>query len=137
MYTYFIGLSPYSVIVSVLPFLFILCVTAIKEAYEDYLRHVEDKKQNSSLFLHLVKRVLPKIDHLPRMSMVDTEEPIDIKFADVSLDYKEYKSGAIMVGEILLIKENQQFPCDLLLIGSSETGGRAFIDTANLDGETK
>lgn len=92
---------------TIIPFIFILSVTAIKEAYEDYLRHIEDSKTNSTTFLHLNGK-----------------------------EYAMYTSGDIKVGEILKIKENQPFPCDLILIGSSEENGLAFIDTANLDGET-
>ncbi len=40
------GLSPFSPITSVLPLLFVIGVTAIKQAFEDYKRHVADNEIN-------------------------------------------------------------------------------------------
>ncbi len=34
------------------------------------------------------------------------------------------------------ISNNEYFPCDLLLLGSSDSKGVAYIETKNLDGET-
>lgn len=101
-------MAPYTVVVSIVPFVFILSVTAIKEAVEDYIRHREDSRTNSAEYEHLEGSVFDK-----------------------------YTSGDIHVGDILIIRENQPFPADLLLVSSSESNGLAFIDTANLDGETK
>jgi magnesium-transporting ATPase (P-type) len=37
-------------------------------------------------------------------------------------------------GDIVKIRENDQFPADLILISSSHPNGRCFVSTANLDG---
>lgn len=42
----------------------------------------------------------------------------------------------IHVGDIVMIKENEEFPCDLVLLRSSSTTGSCFIQTTNLDGES-
>ena len=36
----------------------------------------------------------------------------------------------------MLVKADQQFPADLIVIGTAEQDGSCTIDTANLDGET-
>ena len=40
------------------------------------------------------------------------------------------------MGCLVKVKENQNFPCDLILIKSSLPKGIAYVETKNLDGET-
>ena len=49
------GVSPFNIWSTLLPLIFILLVTAIKEAWEDYLRHKADKITNNVMY----KRILP------------------------------------------------------------------------------
>ena len=41
------GVSPFNIWSTILPLVFILCVSAVKEGYEDYCRHQTDKITNS------------------------------------------------------------------------------------------
>ena len=36
----------------------------------------------------------------------------------------------------LKVKKDEYFPCDMVMIGSSNTKGKCFIETKKLDGET-
>ena len=40
------------------------------------------------------------------------------------------------VGDIICVEEGDEFPCDMLILSSSNPKGKASIMTANLDGET-
>lgn len=40
-----------------------------------------------------------------------------------------------MVGDICYVAEEDRFPADMILLSSSIPDGRAFIETASLDGE--
>jgi phospholipid-translocating ATPase len=40
------------------------------------------------------------------------------------------------VGDIVLLRENDQVPADIVLLNSSDPDGNAFVETKNLDGET-
>ena len=42
----------------------------------------------------------------------------------------------MQVGDILLVEDRDEFPCDILLLSSSNPNGKVTIMTANLDGET-
>jgi P-type E1-E2 ATPase len=42
----------------------------------------------------------------------------------------------LMVGDVVFVKKDQFFPADLLLLGSSDEKGFAFVETRNLDGES-
>ena len=50
-------------------------------------------------------------------------------------NFNETNSETLEVGEVVLIKENQSFPADIILLDSNLTDGIAFIETATLDGE--
>lgn len=101
------GVSPMGQYTTIVPLIFILVVTGLKELYEDIIRHRDDKKINS------------------RKTEVWKDK-----------QWKEVKWNEIQVGEIVRVKNNMEFPADLLLICSSEIStGLAYVETVNLDGE--
>ena len=103
------GVAPISPITTILPLVAILSVSAIRSAVEDHARHVEDDKINNQ-----------------ELERVDPEDG----------DLQKVKSQELRVGDLIVIKEGEEFPADLVLLSSSKEIGTAFIDTANLDGET-
>ena len=54
----------------------------------------------------------------------------------VLLFIQQVKSQDIHVGDIVRVKRDESFPCDLVLISTSNSEGKCYITTANLDGET-
>lgn len=100
-------LSPKAWWVSVLPLVFVLAVSALKEAVEDWGRHRQDQKINSSLVLAWRAG------------------------AFVPVEWRE-----VVVGDVLKIVENGAFPADMALLQSSLAQGVCNIETSNLDGET-
>ena len=42
----------------------------------------------------------------------------------------------VQVGDILCVVDDDELPCDLLLLSTSNSNGKASVLTANLDGET-
>lgn len=99
--------SPVSPATSITPLVFVVVVTAIKQGYEDWLRHKADNEVNNRE-AYVVR---------------------DGKVAQV-------KSMDITVGDIVKVKLNHSFPCDLVLLSSHDTEGKCYVTTANLDGET-
>jgi phospholipid-transporting ATPase len=92
---------------SVLPLAFVLIVTAIKDGYEDWRRHRADRTENN------------------RMADV---------WQDRSFQSKTWKQ--IRVGEVVKICANHTLPCDMVLLGTSDPSGVAYVQTTNLDGES-
>ncbi|KAM7263698.1 hypothetical protein ACFE04_001381 [Oxalis oulophora] len=93
--------------VSLFPLIFVLCVTAIKDGYEDWRRHRSDKKENNREALVLQSgQFQPKI-------------------------WKH-----IQAGEVVKIHAEETIPCDMVLLGTSDPSGLAYIQTMNLDGES-
>lgn len=92
---------------SILPLGFVLLVTAVKDAYEDYRRHRSDKIENNRLASVL---------------------------ANDQFQLKKWKD--IVVGEIIKIHANETLPCDMVLLSTSDPTGVAYVQTINLDGES-
>ncbi|GFY82488.1 aminophospholipid ATPase 1 [Actinidia rufa] len=93
--------------VSLFPLLFVLCVTAIKDGYEDWRRHRSDRNENNREALVLQSG----------------------KF-----QFKKWKK--IRAGEVVKICADDTIPCDMVLLGTSDPSGIAYIQTMNLDGES-
>jgi phospholipid-transporting ATPase len=47
----------------------------------------------------------------------------------------DVKWGCLGLGNIIVVRENEQFPADVVIIEASD-GNLAFVETKNLDGET-
>eukprot|EP01047_Picozoa_sp_COSAG01_P077496 COSAG01_NODE_13977_length_1512_cov_0.785563_1_plen_395_part_10 len=50
--------------------------------------------------------------------------------------FEEVRSQDICVGDILRVSQNEEIPCDMVLLQTSDPKGSAYVMTANLDGET-
>ncbi|XP_065127969.2 phospholipid-transporting ATPase 11C isoform X4 [Paramisgurnus dabryanus] len=99
--------TPTSPVTSGLPLFFVITVTAIKQGYEDWLRHKADYEVNKYTVIVLEDGQWVKKD-----------------------------SERIKVGDVLEVVEDETFPCDLILLQSTRDDGTCFVTTASLDGES-
>ncbi|XP_071440397.1 phospholipid-transporting ATPase IF-like [Hetaerina americana] len=100
--------SPVSATTSILPLVFVILITAVKQGYEDWLRHKFDAKVNSAPAV--------KIDSNGKRQFVEC--------------------SSLTVGDIIRVENEEDLPCDMILLVSSRKDGKAYVTTANLDGET-
>uniref|UniRef100_H2UJQ6 Phospholipid-transporting ATPase n=1 Tax=Takifugu rubripes TaxID=31033 RepID=H2UJQ6_TAKRU len=99
--------TPTSPVTSGLPLFFVITVTAIKQGYEDWLRHKADCSINES-----------PVDVVQQGKVVRTQ------------------SHKLRVGDIVVVREDETFPCDLILLSSSRHDGTCYVTTTSLDGES-
>ena len=99
-------ISPLSPITAILPLIFVLAVSLIREAVEDCKRGSLDRQQNNE----------PTIAYRNKT-------------------WTETISGDLDIGELVVVGQDQAFPADLILIDSNLNDGLCFIETATLDGE--
>lgn len=101
--------SPTGRYVTIVPFMTILTLSAIKELIEDVKRHQADDKVNMGKTLVFDR-------HLRRF---------------VEKHWKD-----VVVGDIIRTENGMFFASDMILLASSEPQGMCYIETSNLDGET-
>uniref|UniRef100_A0A7N6FIC8 Phospholipid-transporting ATPase n=1 Tax=Anabas testudineus TaxID=64144 RepID=A0A7N6FIC8_ANATE len=99
--------TPTSPVTSGLPLFFVITVTAIKQGYEDWLRHKADCSIN--------------------------ECPVDVVQQGKVVRTQSHK---LRVGDIVMVREDETFPCDLILLSSSRHDGTCYVTTTSLDGES-
>ncbi|XP_041354452.1 phospholipid-transporting ATPase IF-like isoform X2 [Gigantopelta aegis] len=99
--------TPVTPATSILPLCFVIFTSAVKQGYEDWLRHRMDREVNYSPAMVIRDGAMHRIH-----------------------------SMEIKVGDIVKVFKNEDFPCDLVMLSSSENNGTCTITTANLDGET-
>ncbi len=104
--------SPYSGIGATMALTFVLVVAGVKAIWEDVKRHREDEILNKSI-THRVK----------------FDEDGELRIEDVSWT-------DIKVGDAVMVKDDENFPADLLCLYSDLPDNVCFIKTTNLDGET-
>ena len=90
------------------PLAFIVFISSLRAAKEDYDKHASDAKRNGYLF--------------------DSLRPEG---------WVQCRSGDVRVGDLVRIAEGDMVPADCLLVTSSHAKGHCFIDKANLNGETR
>ena len=101
------NISPTGRWITIGPLGVILTITAIKEIFEDFRRHREDRKINDS-----------------KSQVLKGGKWVEVLWKDIS------------VGDILRVESEKAFPADLILLASSDSEAQCYIETANLDGET-
>ena len=93
--------------ITFLPLSIITVIASIKEILEDYKRHKSDRAENN------------------RKVMICHEGEF------IEAAWKDLK-----VGNIIMLKQDEMVPADILLVKASLKGGLCYIETKDLDGET-
>ncbi|CAH8348235.1 unnamed protein product [Eruca vesicaria subsp. sativa] len=104
----FTPLAPYTASSAIVPLLFVIGATMVKEAVEDWRRKKQDIEVNN--------------------------RRVKVHKGDGNFDSKEWKT--LSVGDIVKIEKNEFFPADLVLLSSSYEDAICYVETMNLDGET-
>ena len=99
-------LSPLSSSTALVPLLFVLAISLIREGIEDYRRHKFDDQLNSEQAFKYKKK-----------------------------SWVSVQSGQLRIGDIIIVEENNTLPADIIILDSNLNEGISFIDTATLDGE--
>ncbi|XP_017884202.1 probable phospholipid-transporting ATPase VD isoform X1 [Ceratina calcarata] len=95
--------------VAMIPVMFVLGVTALKDYFEDRRRLASDRRVNN----FTCRVYVGEVDRYAKVAWKD-----------------------VKVGDLVHLSNNELVPADVLLLRSSDPQGVAYIDTCNLDGET-
>ena len=89
------------------PLTLVIGVSLCKEAIEDYKRHVQDREQNTSAAERFNGTTFEKCDW-----------------------------RGLEVGNVVRVVRDEFFPCDIVMLDSSNDEHTCYVETKNLDGET-
>eukprot|EP01087_Luapelamoeba_hula_P011161 TRINITY_DN3003_c0_g1_i1.p1 TRINITY_DN3003_c0_g1~~TRINITY_DN3003_c0_g1_i1.p1 ORF type:complete len:1289 (-),score=252.87 TRINITY_DN3003_c0_g1_i1:164-4030(-) len=103
-------ISPITPWTSIMGLLFIIVVAAVREGWEDFLRHKADRKVNQRRY-HLVE-------------------------AGSVGERVVTRSRWLAVGNLVYVKCDQQIPADMVVLTTSDPDHLCYIETSQLDGET-
>ncbi|KAI1377631.1 phospholipid-translocating P-type ATPase [Hypoxylon crocopeplum] len=137
------GLSTTGSYTTILPLLFFVLLTIVKEGYDDYKRHRLDNFENANAATVLRRKSL---DLDP---VVSTRKWLTDRFrkaetgitswddeSDGEYGWKQVKWQDVKVGDILKLARDEAVSADLVLLHATGENGLAYIDTMDLDGET-
>lgn len=111
------------------PLTFVITVTMLREAYDDFKRYLRDKELNSQLYKILTYdgiKMVPS-SHLKVSDVIIIEKVNKIQF---------YSIYIYIYFNVIIFSKNQRVPADIVLLKTSERSGTCFIRTDQLDGET-
>lgn len=103
------GVTAFAKEVQIMPLVFVLGVTAVKDIFEDRRRYRSDKRVNNSSC-----RVYNRTES---------------RF--IKINWKDVK-----VGDIVHLSVNESVPADILILRTSDEQGLCYVETSNLDGES-
>ncbi|KAL7627863.1 drs2 neo1 protein [Parahypoxylon ruwenzoriense] len=139
------GLSTTGSYTTILPLLFFVLLTVVKEGYDDYKRHRLDNLENANTTRILKRKSLGQDVVLPTQKwfagLFDTTNA-DFETLDEDDDahgeygWKQVRWQNVKVGDIVKLVRDEAVPADLVLLHATGENGLAYIDTMDLDGET-
>lgn len=101
-------LSPLNPVTAIGPFVLVLMISIIRDGAEDFTRHQQDEKENTEKVLRFDSQINHFVD-------------------DVAKNLE--------VGHVIKIDEFNIIPADCIILSCNNLSTKAFVETANLDGE--
>ncbi|KAJ1813137.1 hypothetical protein LPJ56_005266, partial [Coemansia sp. RSA 2599] len=152
-------------LLTVIPILLVLGITAIKDAFEDWRRHISDDhfnetptrlvrnlrnhnllwqdKQADTAKGSLMHRLRIRIARKMNRRTWYNQTPHDWEEAQNPVDEAKppmleeaAKWRNVRVGDFIVLKNGDPAPSDMLLLSTSAEDGCCYVETKNLDGET-
>ncbi|KAF5595869.1 phospholipid-transporting ATPase DNF3 [Fusarium subglutinans] len=139
------GLSTTGSYTTILPLLFFVMLTIVKEGYDDYRRYRLDKIENAGFATVLGRedkytgklRPVNKWTKLNPFLTQSTAEPHPVPEEEFNgLRWVPVRWSEIKVGDIIRLCRDEPIPADLVLLHSDGENKLAYIETMALDGET-
>ncbi|KAM0343845.1 hypothetical protein ACHAPU_008114 [Fusarium lateritium] len=139
------GLSTTGSYTTILPLLFFVLLTIVKEGYDDYRRYRLDKIENAGFATALGRedRYTGKLKPVTKWRKWNPfvtnskAEPYPVPDEEFNgLRWVPVRWSEIKVGDVVRLCRDEPIPADLILLDSDGENKLAYIETMALDGET-
>lgn len=121
------GLSTTGTYTTIIPLLFFVTVSMLKEGYDDFRRYRLDKVENN--------RESKVLQASPTMSRTISHDA-NSDDQEMPLHWAKTKWLDVKVGDVIKLDRDEAAPADLVLLSAKGANGIAYIETMALDGET-
>jgi magnesium-transporting ATPase (P-type) len=138
------------------PLAIVISVSLIQEGSADYGRHKSDEATNNHPCVVLRRADDLEQSDAPRTrdETVGTDVSVDLRKAyflphgntktpfasmaseSIKVAFEKVSRKNIRAGDLVLVRNRDMVPADIILLASSSEGGSAYIETSSIDGET-
>jgi magnesium-transporting ATPase (P-type) len=123
------------------PLALVISVSLAQEAYTDIQRHRSDNATNRHPCAVLRRAdELAGHDHKTRDSSWNEGKDVMVTIKShpdkVPIAFESVQRQHMYAGDIVVVRNREMLPVDLILLASSNEGGSAYIETSSIDGET-
>ncbi|KAI1491977.1 P-type ATPase [Biscogniauxia mediterranea] len=139
------GLSTTGNYTTILPLMFFVLLTVVKEGYDDYKRHRLDtiENANAATVLRSTASPEPTLSVQSRRWFNSKSKVTECEVRSSSSDdtdgeygWGQVKWHDVKVGDIVKLSRDEAVPADIILLHGTGENGLAYVDTMDLDGET-
>ena len=127
------------------PLALVVSVSLLQEAYTDVKRHRSDNMTNYHPCV--VLRRADTSDHEAKRGRTKTAKrdprlndgnDLKVRLAgnEVPIAFESVFRKNIRAGDLVIVRNREMIPADLILLASANEGGNAYIETSSIDGET-
>lgn len=133
------------------PLVFVVCLSLMKDAWDDIGRFRRDVKSNNEEFDMLVCAATLSTSHYQAQEPNNNHNHVDLYGSATTTStthssplvpaglpgsIRKVKAKDIQVGDILVLHQKSRIPADCIVLHTTEGSGASFVRTDQLDGET-
>ena len=137
------GISTTGNFTTILPLLFFVLLTVVKEGYDDWKRHRLDKVENARS-VKVLRKLGDKgisvaaqhrwLDFITRKKAVAHQDAEEVVGTDLQWSCVRWRD--LKVGDVIKLSRDDDVPADIVLLHADGENNVAYIETMALDGET-